>query len=105
VELLIQSGASDPLFKGVQRILAPFPAVCSIRTSSRARYSRRVQFKHRDNDGHWGVSYPELISKGYDRKITLGSIAAGGTLGILIPPSIMMILYGSVTQNSVGKLL
>jgi len=51
-----------------------------------------------------GVSYPELMKYGYDRKITLGSIAAGGTLGVLIPPSIMMIIYGSITGNSVGKL-
>ena len=50
------------------------------------------------------VAIPEMLSRGYDRKLVLGSVAAGGTLGILIPPSIPMILYGSVTGESVGEL-
>jgi len=41
---------------------------------------------------------------GYDKRLVLGSIAAGGTLGILIPPSINMIIYGSLTGTSIGKL-
>jgi C4-dicarboxylate transporter DctM subunit len=45
-----------------------------------------------------------MIERGYDKKFTLGLLAAGGTLGILIPPSIPMILYGSITEESVGKL-
>ena len=50
------------------------------------------------------VAYPAMIERGYDKKFTLGLIAAGGTLGILIPPSIPLILYGSITEESVGKL-
>ena len=50
------------------------------------------------------VAYPAMIERGYDKKFTLGLLAAGGTLGILIPPSVPMILYGSVTEESVGKL-
>ena len=50
------------------------------------------------------VAYPAMVERGYDKKFTLGLLAAGGTLGILIPPSIPMILYGSVTEESVGKL-
>ncbi len=50
------------------------------------------------------VSIPEMISRGYNRKLAVGSIAVGGTLGILIPPSITMIIYGIVTQESIGKL-
>ena len=45
-----------------------------------------------------------MIERGYDKKFTLGLLAAGGTLGILIPPSIPMILYGAITEESVGKL-
>ena len=47
---------------------------------------------------------PEMLKRGYDRKLVVGSVAAGGTLGILIPPSIPMILYGTITDESVGKL-
>lgn len=50
------------------------------------------------------VAYPAMIERGYDKKFTLGLLAAGGTLGILIPPSIPMILYGAITEESVGKL-
>lgn len=50
------------------------------------------------------VSLPEMEKHGYDKRITYGSLAAGGTLGILIPPSITMIVYGSMTNVSVGKL-
>src|SRR5699024_78446 len=47
---------------------------------------------------------PEMTKRGYQRRYVLGLLAAGGTLGILIPPSIPMILYGTVTGESVGKL-
>jgi tripartite ATP-independent transporter DctM subunit len=50
------------------------------------------------------VGYPEISKRGYHRPIALGSIAAGGTLGILIPPSIIFIIYGSLSDVSVGKL-
>ena len=50
------------------------------------------------------VAIPELETRGYDRKIVYGSLAAGGTLGILIPPSISFILYGSIVGLSVGQL-
>lgn len=50
------------------------------------------------------VAIPEMLSRGYDRRLVIGSVAAGGTLGILIPPSIPMILYGSITGESVGEL-
>ncbi len=50
------------------------------------------------------VAYPAMTNRGYDKKFTLGLLAAGGTLGILIPPSIPLILYGAITEESVGKL-
>lgn len=51
------------------------------------------------------VAFPEQVQRlGYDDRIVLGSIAAGGTLGILIPPSIFFIIYGSLADQSVGAL-
>ncbi|MFK9090743.1 TRAP transporter large permease [Bacillus salipaludis] len=50
------------------------------------------------------VALPEMVKRGYEKKHVLGLLAAGGTLGILIPPSIPMILYGNITGVSVGKL-
>ena len=50
------------------------------------------------------VALPQLLQRGYDRRLAAGSLAAGGTLGILIPPSIAMIVYGTFTETSVSKL-
>jgi len=50
------------------------------------------------------VALPSMLSRGYDKKLALGSIAAGGALGILIPPSVTMILYALLARESVGKL-
>ena len=50
------------------------------------------------------VALPTFRQRGYDERLVLGSIAAGGTLGILIPPSINLIVYGAMTDTSVGRL-
>ena len=52
--------------------------------------------------GKMGI--PEMRQRGYPAEIAAGSIAAGGTLGILIPPSITMIVYGIATETSIGRL-
>lgn len=50
------------------------------------------------------IAYNELLERGYGSKPLIGSLAGGGTLGILIPPSIILILYGALQGVSVGKL-
>ncbi|MDG1422083.1 MAG: TRAP transporter large permease [Tateyamaria sp.] len=52
--------------------------------------------------GKMGI--PEMRKRGYPEGIATGSIAAGGTLGILIPPSVTMIVYGIATETSIGRL-
>ncbi len=104
-EILIMSTCSNSLFRGVKKILGPFPGgmlhtnilTCSIFAACSGSSTATTV-------AVGGVSYPELRKQGYAKRITLGSICAGGTLGVLIPPSIMMILYGAMTNNSVGKL-
>jgi len=104
-EILIMSNCSILLFRGIKKVLGPFPGgllhtnimACSIFSAcSGSSTATTVAIG--------GVSIPELTKQGYARNITLGSICAGGTLGVLIPPSIMMLLYGSMTGNSIGKL-
>jgi len=104
-EILIKSGSSEYLFKGIKKILAPFPGgmlhtnivACSIFSACSGSSTACTVAIGK-------VSIPELLKQGYARNIVLGSVCAGGTLGILIPPSIGMILYGSLTNNSIGKL-
>ena len=50
------------------------------------------------------VAYPEMKRHGYKDTLATGSIAAGGTLGILIPPSTIMVIYGIITETDIGKL-
>ncbi len=52
--------------------------------------------------GKMGI--PEMRKRGYDTDLACGAIAAGGTLGILIPPSVTMILYGIASETSIGRL-
>lgn len=50
------------------------------------------------------VAVPEMAKRGYSARIATGAIAAGGTLGILIPPSVTLILYGIAAEQSIGQL-
>ena len=50
------------------------------------------------------IAVPEMLERGYDKRLTCGSIAAGGALGALIPPSIYMIIYGTLVEESIGQL-
>ena len=51
------------------------------------------------------IAAPEMIKRNYKESLAAGSIAAGGTLGILIPPSSVLIIYGAITEESIGRLL
>jgi tripartite ATP-independent transporter DctM subunit len=50
------------------------------------------------------VAMPEMRRMGYDDRLATASVAAGGTLGVMIPPSILFVIYGLMTEQSIGKL-
>ena len=50
------------------------------------------------------VAYPEMSKRGYNKDTVVGSLAGGGTLGLLIPPSLSFLIYGALTETSIGKL-
>ncbi len=50
------------------------------------------------------VAYPEMVKRGYDKDAVVGSLAGGGTLGLLIPPSLSFLIYGALTETSIGQL-
>jgi C4-dicarboxylate transporter DctM subunit len=50
------------------------------------------------------MAVPEMMRHGYSRRLAVGVVAAGGTLGILIPPSVVMVIYGIMTETSIGSL-
>ena len=50
------------------------------------------------------VAYPEMSKRNYNEPMVVGSLAGGGTLGLLIPPSLSLLIYGALTETSIGKL-
>ncbi len=50
------------------------------------------------------IAMPSMLQRGYSKELTCGCVCAGGTLGILIPPSLMLVVYGPMAEMSVGKL-
>ncbi len=70
---------------------AGFAAACGASTAAAAVMGR--------------VSLPELKRFGYDEKIAAGCVAAGGTLATMIPPSVIMVIYGFIAEQSIGALL
>ncbi len=51
-----------------------------------------------------GIAVPEMLERKYEKRLATGSIAAGGALGVLIPPSILLIIYGILAETSIGQL-
>jgi len=104
-EILRISGLSSRIYGGLSKLVAPLPggllqtniAGCAIFASvSGSSIATAASIG--------GVALPQLVSRNYDRRMSAGSLAAGGTLGILLPPSFGMIVYGSFTETSVPKL-
>jgi tripartite ATP-independent transporter DctM subunit len=70
---------------------AGFAAACGASTASAAVMGR--------------VALPELKKYGYDDKVSTGCVAAGGTMAIMIPPSVLIVIYGFIAEESIGALL
>src|SRR2546421_4892618 len=99
------SGMSRELFRGANAFLGHlrgglgiatiaacggFAAICGSSVATAATFSR--------------VAYPEMRRHGYPQSFATGVIAAGGTLGIMIPPSTVFAVYGLITEQDIGKL-
>jgi tripartite ATP-independent transporter DctM subunit len=103
--ILSRTGISDDLFRAAYAFLgavrgglalativtcAGFSAVCGSSFATAATMAK--------------VCYPSMQRYGYSDRLATGTIAAGGTLGILIPPSIILMIYGILTQTNIGHL-
>ncbi len=104
-EVLLRSGVADKMYESLAKWMGWMPgsllhtnigccALFSATTGSSVACAATVGT----------VALPALEERGFSKKLSLGSLAAGGTMGILIPPSIALIIYGSLTNNSISQL-
>ena len=104
-QILLHSGISDRLYSGASALLGKLPgSLLHANIASCAVFAAISGSSVATAATIGTVAIPELEKRGYQPKIVLGSLAAGGTLGILIPPSICMIIYGAMAEESVGQL-
>jgi C4-dicarboxylate transporter, DctM subunit len=104
-ELLLRSGIADRMYIALSAWLGRLPGgLLHTNIGSCALFSATSGSSVATAATIGTVALPSLQKRGYSMRASLGSLAAGGTLGILIPPSVNMIVYGSLTNNSIGKL-
>jgi C4-dicarboxylate transporter DctM subunit len=103
--ILLKGGVGKDLFNAVQSWVGHWPGGLGVATIlSCAMFSAISGSSVATAATIATVAIPEMIKRGYSRPFVLGLLAAGGTLGILIPPSIPMILYGVITEESIVSL-
>jgi C4-dicarboxylate transporter, DctM subunit len=104
-ELLLRSGIADRMYVALSAWLARLPGgLLHTNIACCALFAATSGSSVATAATIGTVALPSLHQRGYSMRDALGSLAAGGTLGILIPPSVNMIVYGSLTNNSIGKL-
>lgn len=104
-ELLLRSGIADRMFGALAAWLGRLPGgLLHTGVGCSALFAATSGSSVATAATVGTVALPSLHKRGYPMHLSLGSIAAGGTLGILIPPSVNMIIYGSLTDTSIGKL-
>lgn len=103
--VLLKGGVGRDLFNAVNAWVGHFPGGLAVATILSCAIFAAISGSSVATAATIGtVAIPEMIKHGYPRNMVLGLLAAGGTLGILIPPSIPMIVYGFITEESVIKL-
>lgn len=104
-ELLLRSGIADRMFGALAVWLGRLPGgLLHTNIGCSALFAATSGSSVATAATVGTVALPSLHCRGYSMSMSLGSIAAGGTLGILIPPSVNMIVYGSLTDTSIGQL-
>lgn len=104
-EILLGSGLSAKLYSGVAPFMRRLPGgLLHTNIAGSAIFAAISGGSSPTAAAMSTVALPELTARGYNKRIVAGSLAAGGTLGILIPPSITMIIYSTFTETSIARL-
>ena len=103
--VLLKGGIARDLFASVHAWVGHWPSGVAIATIKSCTLFSAISGSSVATAATIGtVAIPEMEKRGYERSFIMGQLAAGGTLGILIPPSIPLIIYGVITETSIPTL-
>ena len=104
-QIAFHSGISSRLFNVAYKFIGHWPGGVAIATVGACTGFSAISGSTNATAATMAaVALPEMRKYGYDDKLATGVVAAGGSMGILIPPSVIFILYGIMTEQSIGKL-
>ncbi|BBK44911.1 hypothetical protein STVA_49310 [Allostella vacuolata] len=104
-DILLQSGVSHRFYIGLTKLVRGLPGgLLQTNIAGCAMFAAISGSSVATAAAIGTVALPQLDQRGYDRRMAAGSLCAGGTLGILIPPSIPLIIYGTFTETSIARL-
>ena len=104
-ELVSRSGAAADLYLMMNRMLRRVPGRLAVATvAGNAVFAAVVGVSLASAAAFTRIAYPQMMRHGYDKGFALGCIAGSASLGMLIPPSALMIIWGVLTEQSIGKL-
>lgn len=103
--VLQRSGITDDLFEMIHKLMGRLPGGLGIGTVIICALIAAMAGVSGAATVSLGIiALPAMLSRGYDKRLVTGTIMAGGALGFLIPPSVLMIIYAFLSRDSVGKL-
>ncbi|MBV1868565.1 MAG: TRAP transporter large permease [Marinosulfonomonas sp.] len=103
--ILLKGGVGKDLFAAAQSWVGHWPGGLGVATIMSCALFSAISGSSVATAATVGtVAIPEMTKRGYEKSFVLGLLAAGGTLGILIPPSIILIIYGVITEESIISL-
>jgi C4-dicarboxylate transporter, DctM subunit len=104
-EILYRTKLSDDMFEGLAPLVQKLPGrLLHVNVVSCAIFAAVSGSSAATCATIGRITLPELGKRGYDEKMTIGTLAGSGTLGLLIPPSIIMIVYAAATEQSIARL-
>ena len=104
-EIMLRSGLSDRIYTALSPVFKSVPGGLLHTNISVCTLFGAVSGSSLSTAAAVGsVAYPEMVERGYDKRMIVGSLAGGGTLGLLIPPSLSLLIFGALTETSIGKL-
>jgi C4-dicarboxylate transporter DctM subunit len=103
--VLVRAGLGDGIFEALNTLLRHLPGGLAVATVVCCALFATISGSSVTNAAAVGIiAIPALTRRGYPKEFAAGLVAAGGTLGILLPPSIPLVVYGAIADQSVDKL-